>query len=175
MAAAATRDTVGLFPCNLMSQSTILRLSDRELAHRNCASLLKMHSPRPAHRAANAVCPASRLPPAAAESSWPAGSACDNAAVGAACNATCAIGYDGAPSATCQIDGSWTAVSGTCTTTGEAQLPLLSRPVAAARHEPVVQPPPIPGVQRVGWQPVTAWALCVPHASASRSSSAQID
>jgi hypothetical protein len=33
---------------------------------------------------------------------------------GAVCNATCAAGYSGTPSATCLADGSYSAVTGTC-------------------------------------------------------------
>jgi hypothetical protein len=38
---------------------------------------------------------------------------------GSVCNATCDAGYAGAPSATCQLDGTYGTVTGACELTGE--------------------------------------------------------
>jgi hypothetical protein len=45
---------------------------------------------------------------------------------GSVCNATCDAGYAGAPSATCQSDGTYSTVTGACELIGELRTHLLN-------------------------------------------------
>jgi hypothetical protein len=60
-------------------------------------------NPSPAPTNATFACPSPALP-------------------GAVCNATCATGYSGTPAATCLADGTYSAVTGTCSLIGECLL-----------------------------------------------------
>lgn len=64
-----------------------------------------------------AVCKAADLPAAPANSAWPAGG-CDNSLAGSSCTGSCAAGYSGSVSVTCNSNAggapTWGTPSGTC-------------------------------------------------------------
>lgn len=70
-----------------------------------------------------AVCLASGLPAAPANSGWPS-SGCDNVYTGATCSATCAANYAGTVTTTC-TDGQWGPASGQCILQGEGAHSLV--------------------------------------------------
>lgn len=59
-----------------------------------------------------AVCTGATIPPAPANSTWPA-NLCNGTASGGLCQAVCAANFTGTVNTTC-VDGVWQAVMGTC-------------------------------------------------------------